>query len=112
MANKINVKLIIELHEGGMSQNAIAKFRHISKHSVSDVIRIASKRAITYENIKDKSDDEVYQLFYPDRNQVQNIYEPVDYDYVHEELKKTGVTLKLLWEEYCDQCLERNVIPR
>lgn len=37
MANKINVKLILELLDAGMSRNSIASTRHMSKHSVSDV---------------------------------------------------------------------------
>ncbi len=27
-----------------------------------------------------------------------------DYDYVHKELAKSGVTLMLLWEEYIEKC--------
>ena len=30
------------------------------------------------------------------------MYAPVNYEHVHAELKKTGVTLKLLWQEYKD----------
>ena len=32
---------------------------------------------------------------------LKNIYLAVDYDYVHKELSKPGVNLKLLWKEYC-----------
>lgn len=38
-------------------------------------------------------------------------YAKVDYNYVHRELKKTGVTLKLLWEEYSDKCFDEGVKP-
>lgn len=38
MANKINAKLILELSASGLSRNQIAATRHMSKHSVSDVI--------------------------------------------------------------------------
>lgn len=27
-----------------------------------------------------------------------------DYAYIHKELQRSGVTLNLLWLEYCDQC--------
>ena len=30
------------------------------------------------------------------------MYTPVNYEHIHAELKKTGVTLKLLWQEYKD----------
>lgn len=45
MANKINVKLILELRAAGLSRNTIATTRHISGHSVSDVIHIADEKA-------------------------------------------------------------------
>ena len=43
MARKISVKLILELRNSGLSVNQIANSRHISKHSVSDVFRIANE---------------------------------------------------------------------
>ena len=53
MANKINVKLILELKAAGLSQNLIAKTRHISKTSISDVLSIAQQKQIFYDAIKD-----------------------------------------------------------
>ena len=67
MANKINVRLILDLYAGGMSQTQITKTRHISKNSVSSVIRIATEKNILYEDVKDLNDDELYQLFFPEK---------------------------------------------
>ena len=67
IANKINVRLILDLYAGGMSQTQIAKTRHISKNSVSSVIRIATEKNILYEDVKDLNDDELYQLFFPEK---------------------------------------------
>jgi transcriptional regulator len=53
MANRINVKLILELRSGGMSQNEIARTRHMSKTSVSTVVNIAKEKAISFEDIRD-----------------------------------------------------------
>ena len=52
MANKINAKLILELKASGLSRNQIAATRHMSKHSVSDVINIAKEKEITFEKVK------------------------------------------------------------
>lgn len=41
----------------------------------------------------------------------EDIYELPDYDHVHKELKRAGVTLKLLWEEYCDKCHDEGTLP-
>lgn len=43
MARTINVKLILELRHSDMSMNDIAEGNHISKHSVSEVCRIAQR---------------------------------------------------------------------
>lgn len=96
MANKINAKLILELKASGLSRNQIAANRHMSKHSVSDVINIAREKEITYEKVKHLSEDEVYRMIFPDKFAVENLYEQPDYQYVHQELKRVGVTLKLL----------------
>ena len=108
---KINVKLILELIESGMSRRQICLSRHVSEHTVSDVKRVATERNITYEDIRNMSEDDVYRLFFPDRNQLENLYEQPDYEYVHTELKRTGVTLKLLWREYKDKCSTYSKIP-
>ena len=100
MANKIDVKLILELLETPMSQREIVKTRHISSKSITAVCRRAAELDVSYAELADKSDDEVYLLFFPDKFQKETMYAPVNYEYVHNELKKTGVTRGLLWHEY------------
>ena len=109
MANKINVKLILELLQTPMSQREIIETRHISSKSITAVCRRAAELGISYADLVDKSDDEVYLLFFPDKFQKETMYASVNYEYVHSELKKTGVTLKLLWQEYKDGV--KNGIP-
>ena len=111
MANRINVKLILELKSGGMSQNEIARSRHMSRSSISSVVNIAKEKNITYDDIKDMNDDVIYRMFYPEKMLTEDIYELPDYEYVHKELKRVGVTLKLLWEEYCDKCHTEGTLP-
>ena len=111
MANKIKVKLILELRMAHMSRNLITSTRHMSKHSVSDVIHIADRLSITFNDVKDKTEEEVYRMFYPDKYAIENLYKDPDYEYVHKELKKVGVNLKLLWFEYSDKCKLDTEIP-
>ena len=40
-----------------------------------------------------------------------NVDAEPDYAYIHRELAKTGVTLTLLWEEYCRTCHESGRTP-
>ena len=110
MAKRINVRLIMQLHESGMSQNDIATSRHMSKSSISKVLATAKEKNITYEDIRDRDDTEVYKLFFPDAQLTEDIYELPDYSSVDEELKRVGVTLMMLWKEYCDRCREHGTI--
>ena len=50
-------------------------------------------------------DDGLYDILYPKKFKRATNYVPVDFAYVHPELKETGVTMELLWEEYRDRCV-------
>ena len=52
MARKINVKLIMELRDAGLSRSTIASTRHISRHSVSEVFNIADEKGIRYDDVR------------------------------------------------------------
>ena len=111
MARKINVKLILELRKAGLSRNMIATTRHMSKNSVGDVIHISDERGITYDDVNSLDEDAVYRMFYPDKHATENLYHQPDYEYVHKELKRIGVTLKLLWQEYQEKCKAEGELP-
>ena len=111
MANKINVKLILELRKANMSRNEIAATRHISKNSVSEVIHLSDDLGITYDDVADIDADTVYRMFYPDKYATELLYTDPDYEYVHKELSRVGVNLKLLWKEYKDKCASANTVP-
>ena len=34
-----------------------------------------------------------------------------DYDYIHKEMAKSGVTLSLVWNEYCETCRLSHEVP-
>ena len=53
---------------------------------------------------------DIEHLFYPDRGNNEGRRLP-DYEYVYNELAKPGVTLSLLWEEYCAKCEAEHTIP-
>jgi transposase len=111
MAKRINVKLILELNTGGMSQDMIARTRHMSRSSVSTVVNIAKTKDISFEDIRGMNDDVIYQMFFPEKLQAEQMYQLPDYENIHTELKRVGVTLKLLWQEYKDDCHRNAAIP-
>ena len=101
MAKQIHVRSILEGYFNGLSFNNIARTRHASKHSVREVVMLANLKDYTsMECIAGMSDDELYSDFFPDKTSSSTVLEEVDYNYVHRELNRPGVTLKLLWNEY------------
>ena len=78
----------------------------MSKQSVCDVFDVAEGQGVAYDDVRDMPDDEVYRLLFPDRNNHEPAYALPDWERVHKELAKTGVTLKLLHAEYVDECAE------
>ena len=104
MERKIRAKLIMELREQGASRRSIASSRHMSMDSVCEVFDIAAERQITWGQVEDMPEDEVYRLFYPDRHVRDTIFEEPDWDYVHKEMARVGVNLRLLHDEYKAAC--------
>lgn len=100
MARMIKVKLIMELRDQGMARRSIAKTRHMSMGSVFQVFDIADERGITWIQVKDLGEEQVYSLFHPERNVRESVFEELDWSYVHTEMAKVGVNLRLLHDEY------------
>ncbi len=52
------------------------------------------------------------QRLFPPEHLNDPVYKMPDYEWVHREMQKNGVTLSLLWVEYCEQCrAERARLP-
>ena len=50
-------------------------------------------------------------MFSEKYNNIGKVYAAIDYDYIHRELSKKGVTLTLLWQEYCERAYANGEIP-
>ena len=109
--NRIKAKEILEARNQGLSMNEIVKTLHVSKHSVSTVCSRATAKGLTQQRLEAMSDTEIYTLLFPEKEASNVIYAEVDYEYVTAELKRTGVTMKLLHEEYTDKCRADGTVP-
>ena len=87
-------------HSTGLSLEAIARALNISKGVVSKYLRLASETGLGWP-LPDDLDDTALEkrLFQLPTARAPTFAEP-DYAQVHQELKRKGVTLILLWEEY------------
>ena len=104
MVRKIRAKLVLRLRAQGLSRNAIARSQGMSKHSVIAVFDAADRLGVGFGDVAGKDDDEVYAMLFPGRNEPVDVYERPDWDRVHRELGRVGVTLRLLHREYRDSC--------
>jgi transposase len=70
----------------------------------------ASAQGLDWQAAEPLSDKELSARLFP-QGENQTIYKMPDYDYVHQELSKPGVTQQLLWFEYCDKCRVAGEVP-
>lgn len=97
------VKEIIRLDEQTkLRKRAIARALNISRTVVDSYLTQFKATGLKYSDIKDMSDDQVKEFFVkkePFISEKQKIlYDR--FEYMLKELRKPGVTLQLLWEEY------------
>ncbi len=107
MANRrismLKVKEVIRLKEQTkLKKRAIARAVKVSRPSVDLYLAQFKKTGLTYDDIKDMTDNQVKDLFVEKEEfkseKLKILYSR--FEYMVKELKKTGVTLQLLWEEY------------
>ncbi|RLK62418.1 IS21 family transposase [Atopobacter sp. AH10] len=71
----------------------------------SKVVNARKAAQLDWEQVKDYSELELKEALFPSHSSSQkNLYVPLDINYLIDELRKTGVTRKLLWEEYVKFC--------
>lgn len=102
MVRKIPAKLVLELRAQGLSARAIAAGQGISRNSIASVLEAADRVSLSWDDISESSESEVYELLFPGRGDRQSVYAQPDWDIVHKELAKVGITLKSLHSEYVD----------
>ena len=98
-----DIKKILELRAQGRSQRFISQALKVSRNSISKIYGYADQKKIQWDSIKEMTEKEVEDLLIP-KETIPLEYCLPNFDYIHKELMKTGVTLRLLWEEYMVDC--------
>ena len=100
----INYREILRLNSLGYSQRRIEASVHSSHQTVKNVLEKASAQGISWP-LEDDITNAILGEMLSDRNTRTNSpYAEPDFVYIHKELSKKGVTLTLLWQEYCEKC--------
>ncbi len=85
---------------GGLSERKIALATNQKKTTVRDYMIRASAAGVVWNDIISMEDSEIERLLFPPSTP-ENRFRPVpDWGEIHKELRRKGVTLQLLWEEY------------
>ena len=98
-----NYKEIIRLHSLGLNNTRIAESCGCARSTVITALHKAEENGLSWNAVKNLSSEEVARKLYPATSMGQQ-YSMPDYEWVHKEMQKSGVTLSLLWVEYCEQC--------
>ena len=106
-----NYREILRLNSLQYSQRTIESMAHCSRHTVRDVLQAAKKQGIFWPLPADVTNAELEQLLFPNKHKASSQYAEPNYPYIHRELARSGVTLTLLWEEYCAKCQETGQKP-
>ena len=85
--------------EARLSHERIAAATGVSKGAVSNYVQREIQKSLGWPLSEDLDDAALERALFP-QVILREQYAPPDYAYVHQELKRKGVTLQLLWEEY------------
>ena len=93
---------VLRLHEQGFSQREIAQSLGCARSTVGDTLCRAEAASLTHDESGGLSDAELYARLYPGNTGSSRRRIEPDYEYLHRELRRPGVTLQQLWIEYRD----------
>lgn len=95
------IREILRLKWGvGLSHERIARACGVSKGAVAKYASLASARGLCWPLPAELDDAHLEALLFPERLPPSQFVLP-DCGAIHSELKRKGVTLQLLWGEYC-----------
>ena len=101
---------ILRLADIGLSRTSIGTALGYSRNTVAEVLRRAELKGIEPPLPDDLGDRELMEMLFPEKAKDKNHKMP-DCEKMHKELGKRGVTLTLLWDEYCNECRQSGEIP-
>ena len=96
-------------HELGRTEREIAAAIGIARSTVGEYVARAAAAGLTWAMAKDLGDAEVEARLFRDvgRNE-PTARAPIDFNWVHMELRRAGVTRQLLWTEYQQAVAQRS----
>jgi transposase len=94
---------ILRLHNQGISSRSIAESLTCSRNTIRKVLERAEEEHIGWPLPDSETDRVLEQKLFGNRTKSQRRKMP-DFEHIHREMAHKGVTLSLLWNEYCESC--------
>lgn len=107
----VNYREIIRLYALNMTYMQICNSVRSSKSTVKEVVDLSEKMKISWPLEPEVTNDVLETLLYPNRTKEDSNRMPIDFPRMHRELAKKGVTVTLLWTEYCIEAANAGKIP-
>lgn len=82
----------------------------VSRNTVASVYTAVMRSGRSYPELLQLDETALFQTLFPEKA-AEPVLVPPDYEKIHKELLRHGVTLRLLWEEYADACREAKQPP-
>ncbi len=105
-----NHKEILWLKSLGLTHREIVDAAGCGRNTVTRTLARAREQKLDWQQAQSMSQQGVSQRLFP-TEQKDPVYKMPDYEWVHREMQKNGVTLSLLWVEYCEQCHQNGELP-
>ena len=105
-----NHKEILRLKSLGLSNAEVASACGCGRNTVTRTLQRAKNALLSWDEAKQLPSNVVTERLFPE-SQNRPVYRMPDYEQIHKEMQKSGVTLSLLWVEYCEQCRAAGELP-
>jgi transposase len=101
---------LMRLRSIGLNHSQIADSLGASRTTVIHTLQRAAAQGLDWQAVESMGDRELASRLFP-QGEGKPSYTMPDYDWVHREMVKPGVTLQLLWMEYSDKCHAVSLLP-
>lgn len=102
---------ILRLNNLGINKTGIATSLGCSRKTVREALNRASEAGIKWPLEQGVTDADLEKVMFPRKPQSEPQRKRPNYEYIDNEMRRDGVTLKLLWNEYCEECRQANEQP-
>lgn len=102
---------ILRLRAMGVSIRNIAFSCRCSTATVRAVTGRAKAAGIEWPLPEEMGDRAIREVIYPPKSKADPDKAPIDHDHVDAEMSRPGLTMMLLWSEYCESAVSQGTDP-